>query len=170
MRRSHIMFQNPLKQSLSIYNKMTFHGFNDEILATCLENLYGVIMAMGNKPITYQDYDIHEMEQSWRMNKVAEDVKFGLTHESVFFSPFNMARSARALAEMGYKNTEIIAAWMNHLEEKLHEDGSTKYTSPPLFDDVVYGSMKNMIPRTYVFQGFQDNEEFEEHLQTLLMF
>lgn len=149
---------------------MTTNGFNDELLATSLENLYGVIQAQGNRPIVYTDYTITEMDQSWRMDKVAQDVKFGLTHESVFFSPKNMARSSRALAEIGYKNTEVISAWLTHLQQKLEEDGTTKYTSVPDFESVVYGSMKNFTPRYYVFQGFQDDQEFEQHLQTLMMF
>jgi len=49
------------------------------------------------------------------MNKVAEDVKFGLTNEAVFFSPKNMARSARSLGEIGYKHTEIVSLWLEHL-------------------------------------------------------
>jgi hypothetical protein len=30
--------------------------------------------------------------------------------------------------------------------------------------------MKNFKPSYYVFQGFQSDKEFEEHVQTLLMF
>jgi hypothetical protein len=43
----------------------------------------------------YNDYTLPEMDISWRMDKVAEDIKFGLTHDSSFFSPKNMARSSR---------------------------------------------------------------------------
>jgi hypothetical protein len=92
------------------------------------------------------------MQQSWRMDKLAEDIKFGLTHEFAFFSPKNMGRAARALAEMGYKNTEVIDAWLKCLHKKLAEDGSkTQYTTPPTYEQVVYGSMKGMAPRYYVF-------------------
>lgn len=104
------------------------------------------------------------------MDKLAEDIKFGLTHEFAFFSPKNMGRTARALAEMGYKNTEVIDAWLKCLHKKLTEDGTTQYTTPPTYEQVVYGSMKGMAPRYYVFQGFQDSVEFNDHLQTLMMF
>ena len=43
MRRAHLLFQTPLKQCLADYAKLTVHGFNDELLATFLENLNGVI-------------------------------------------------------------------------------------------------------------------------------
>jgi hypothetical protein len=46
------------------------------------------------------------------MDKIAEDIKFGLTNETVFFSPNNMARSSRQLGELGYKNTELISIWL----------------------------------------------------------
>lgn len=88
------------------------------------------------------------------MDKLAEDIKFGLTHEFAFFSPKNMGRSSRALAEMGYKNTEVIDAWLKYLLRKLNEDSKTIYTAPPTYEQVVYGSMKGFAPRYYIFQGF----------------
>jgi hypothetical protein len=89
MRRAHLLFQKPIKQCLTDYAKSTVHGFNDERLATFLENLNGVIQAGGNRPLSYADYQITEMDQSWRMEKVAEDLKWALSHEFAFFSPAN---------------------------------------------------------------------------------
>lgn len=65
--------------------------------------------------MVYNDYAITEMDQSWRMEKVAEDVKWGLSHEFAFFSPKNMARASKALGEIGYKNTEVIDLWLKNL-------------------------------------------------------
>lgn len=130
---------------------MTTHGFNDELIATFLENFNGVIQAGGNNPMVYDDYSITEMDQSWRMEKVAEDLKWGLTHEFAFFSPANQGRAAKALGEIGYKNTEVIDLWLKNLHQKLADDGTIKFTSVPEFEKVVYGGMKGFNPKHYVF-------------------
>lgn len=38
----------------------------------------------------YADYSLSEMDNSWRMEKVAEDLKFGLTNDNAYFSLVNM--------------------------------------------------------------------------------
>ena len=76
MRLAHVQFQQPLIEVLSEYNKMTTNGFHDKIIATFLEEFNKVIEAQGNRPISYTDYTIEEMDTSWRMTKVAEDIKF----------------------------------------------------------------------------------------------
>jgi hypothetical protein len=88
------------------------------------------------------------------MVKVVEDLKFGLTNGHAFFSPHNMARSSRALAEIGYKHSDLQSLWLSHLNQRLKEDNSTKYVSPPSFEQEIYGSMKNFDPRYHIFQGF----------------
>ena len=65
--------------------------------------------------MVYTDYTLDEMTQSWRMEKLASYIKFGLTNEFAFFSPKNMGRTARALAEFGYKNTDVISTWLETL-------------------------------------------------------
>lgn len=151
MRRAHLLFQTPLKQCLADYAKLTVHGFNDELLATFLENLNGVIQAQGNKAMAYNDYTVTEMDQSWRMDKVAEDLKWGLSHEFSFFSPYNQARASKALGEIGYKNTEVIDLWLKDIHKKLEDDGTVKFTANPDFQSIVYGGMKGFNPKHYVF-------------------
>lgn len=80
------------------------------------------------------DYSVPELDQSWRMYKFAEDLKFGLSSPQSWFSPNEMARSARALASIGYKNTEVQTLWLQSLEARLAEDSQTKYVSPPNFE------------------------------------
>lgn len=94
------------------------------------------------------------------MYKVAEDLKYALSNEQAFFAPYNQGRSAKALAEIGYKSSEVLSAWLDHLLRKLKEDKSTKYAEPPTFEHQVYGSMKNLDAREYIYQGFQDSQEF----------
>lgn len=170
LRRAHFLFQTPVKQCLIDYTKMSVHGFNDEMLATFLENFNGVLQAQGNKPMVYNDYSVSEMDQSWRMEKLAEDIKWGLTHDFAFFSPANQARASKALGEIGYKNTEIIDSWLKNLHQKLNENGEVKFSENPEFETIVYGGIKGFNPRHYVFQGFQNDAEFHGHLQTLMMF
>ena len=65
------------------------------------------------------DYTVAEMDQSWRMYKLAEDLKFGLSNSQAWFSPQDMARSSLALAKIGYKNTEVQSMWLAHLQNRL---------------------------------------------------
>jgi len=96
MRSSHLLYQTPVQQVLSEYNKLTARGFNCDVLATSLEHLSNVIQARGNRPHAFADYTLSEMDQSWRMEKVASDIIFALNPENnTFFSPHNMARASR---------------------------------------------------------------------------
>jgi hypothetical protein len=116
MQSSHLLYQAPIKQVLSEYNKLTGRGFNCEILANSLEHLTKAIEARGNKPRVYVDFTLSEMDQSWRMDKVASDINFALNKDNnTFFSSHNMARTSRKLGELGYKNTEMIENWLTSL-------------------------------------------------------
>jgi hypothetical protein len=44
------------------------------------------------------------------MTKVAEDLKYALTSDQ-FFSSHLLAKSARLMGELGYKNTELLPLW-----------------------------------------------------------
>ena len=78
-----------------------------------------MVQARGNKPRVYADYTISEMDQSWRMDKVAEDLKFGLTNDHAYFNPSNMPKSSRELDRLGYKNTEVISLWLEKITRML---------------------------------------------------
>ena len=57
------------------------------------------------------------MDSNWRMDKVAEDLKFALKdNPNIFFSPYNMARVSREVGELGYKNNEVLSAWLDKLD------------------------------------------------------
>lgn len=71
-------------------------------------------------PLTFSDYNMSEMDQSWRMDKVTEDLKFGLDpNPNVFFSPYNLAKVARELGTLGYKNTEMFPRWFDKIESMI---------------------------------------------------
>ena len=60
------------------------------------------------------------MDQSWRMDKLTEDIRFGLDpNPNVFFSPYNLAKVSRELGELGYKNTDLMPLWFDKLESML---------------------------------------------------
>jgi hypothetical protein len=71
MKSAVLISQTPVKQVLSEYNKLTGRGFNCEVLANSLDHLHATVHARGNNPKVYADYSVSEMDQSWRMEKVA---------------------------------------------------------------------------------------------------
>ena len=87
----------PLKTVLTEYSKISTKGFDCHTLAESLKRLNQAVQATGNHRVSMNDYTtLSEMDQSWRMDKVTEDVKFGLDpNPNVFFSPYNLARVAR---------------------------------------------------------------------------
>ena len=127
-------------------------------------------------PVTLNDYDRFTIDRSWRMDKVAEDIKFGLTdNPNAFFSPYNMATVSRELGDLGYKNSEIIPLWFDKLDALMRRDEQTfeevHAAAQVSYDQAVFGSMANFKPRHYVYQGFEANEQFQkEHLRTLLTY
>ena len=41
--------------------------------------------------------------------------------------------------------------------------------NPPLtFNQAVYGGYKNFLPRHYVFKGFENSKDFDQHVRILL--
>lgn len=101
---------------------MTVRGFDCTLLAKSLSIVNDVVNARGNKPRLWSDYSIHEMDTSWRFEKVFQDIKFGLGGAngndpySVFFSASNMANVSRQLGELGYKNTELLPLWFAKID------------------------------------------------------
>ena len=84
--------------------------------------------AIGNNPLSFSDYSLSEMDQSWRVDKLTEDLKFGLSQNpNVFFSPYNLAEVSRQLGELGYKNTELTPMWFDKMENMLSERSMKEY-------------------------------------------
>ena len=127
MKMALLMSMSPVKTCLSEYSKMTSRGFDCYLLANSLRMVNQAVIARGNKPKLHTDYATHEMDTSWRMEKVFQDIKFGLgglngnDPYSVFFSSYNMADVSRQLGELGYKNTELIPMWFAKLDAMLED-------------------------------------------------
>jgi hypothetical protein len=89
------------------------------------------------------------------MSKVAEDLKYALTSDK-FFSSNLMAKSARLLGELGYKNTEILPLWFEKINRVLKEHEKKEIPEidiHELFNTAIYGSSFNLKPRHYVYKG-----------------
>jgi hypothetical protein len=63
--------------------------------------------ARGYKGRSMGDYTHQEMDQSWRLQKLVDDLKYGLkpTH---FFAPQHLSDVSLGLGEIGYKSTDLI--------------------------------------------------------------
>jgi len=107
----------PIKSCLKDYSKIADKGWDCGVLAESLKYLNSAVAAVGNNPLHFNDYSLTEMDQSWRMDKLTEDIRFGLIpNPNVFFSPYNLAKVSRELGELGYKNTDLMPLWFDKLE------------------------------------------------------
>ena len=163
MRAALFQSMTPLKICLSEYSKMTTRGFDCYLLAKSLRIVNETINARGTHPKLWSDYSIHEMDTSWRFDKVFQDVKFGLAGPKgndpnfSYFSAPNMADVSRQLGELGYKNTELIPLWFAKIDAMIADENVLQEVS---FEQAMYGGMKGFVPRHYIYRGFEDNKEF----------
>jgi hypothetical protein len=73
------------------------------------------------------------------------------------------------LGDFGYKDVDIIQRSFEKLNQMLDERNQGRiHIRGPEYLEEVYGSYKNLMPKHYVYDGFQDNAEFKQHLTTLL--
>jgi len=105
------------------------------------------------------------------MQKIQEDLKFALERsEHAHFSGKNMGRVSRSLANMGYKNTQLLESWLNRLNEIASSDVHHQAeTVTEMYHRAVYGApFKNFESKHYIYKGFETDAEFKEHMNTLL--
>lgn len=170
LQKNAILFSmNPLKEILRAYNDLTSRGFNSEATVETLKNVGKAMRARGYKGRVQGDYSATELDQSWRMQKLVDDLKFGLRKDQ-FFSPHHLAQVNLGLGEIGYKNVEIIPMVFEKLHNQLDERqlGISNEQTELSYNDAVYGGAKGFVARHYVFKGFQNSEEFNEYLQILM--
>ena len=124
MQMSPFMSATPLKTILAEYNKLTSRGFDCSVLANSLSALKKAVAGRGNRPKgCYLDYpNLSQMDQSWRMEKVASDLMFAFEKpQHANFGTANMAKVSRTLGELGYKNTDLITAWFDRLDQLVRK-------------------------------------------------
>lgn len=175
MEMAQLQSSTPIRHILNLYENITRKGFDDYTLAESLKRLNQTLQARGNMPRTYSDLSTSEMEINWRFDKVAEDLKYALTDKPTRpFTPYNLARVARELGIMGYKNTEIIPIWLDRVNGLYRRtvgiDPFVDYEEAKIpLEDSMYGGAEGVVAKHYIFQGFQSSDEFAEHLETLKM-
>ena len=92
-------------------------GFDCKTMHESLRRLNIALQGRGNMPKIYDDLSVYQMDSNWRFEKVAEDLKFVLhDNPNAYVSPYNMARIAREVGELGYKNIEILPHWFDKLD------------------------------------------------------
>lgn len=96
-----------LKEILKNYNTLSHRGFDSNMINKSLHIILQTLLSRGNYPKILSDYSFGEMEESWRFNKVIDDIKFGLKDDQEF-SAHHLGSIAQTLGEMGYKNTNLI--------------------------------------------------------------
>lgn len=75
MTQAHVNSQTPLKDILRYYNDLTVRGFNGEVVVNALEILNQALIARGHRARVMGDYSINELDNSWRMQKLIDDIK-----------------------------------------------------------------------------------------------
>jgi hypothetical protein len=170
-----MMTDEPVKQILYEYGRISQHGIQGDELYHSMDLLTKTVLGRGmSDPRSFTDYTIHELDTSQRMYKVAEDIKYTLSDEQ-YISAHHLAALSRTLGQLSYKNTEIIPKWfekINHMvEEKFDESNTVRDPdTQKIFDTAIYGSYLGQKPRHYIYQGHEFNEEYQTHLKTLLEF
>jgi hypothetical protein len=104
METSAFYHRTPLKEILRIYNEATARGFDGKLLARSLKALEDAHKMRGAAPNVMQDYGDRELDGSWRMQKVADDLLWALKPEN-YISPTHLGQTLNSMGEIGYKNT-----------------------------------------------------------------
>jgi hypothetical protein len=68
----------PLKDILRNYNELTVRGLDTDVMTSSLDNVLKAVRARGFKGRPMNDYSIDELDHSWRMQKLVDDLIFGL--------------------------------------------------------------------------------------------
>ena len=59
--------------------------------------------------------------------------------------------------------------FFNKINALIKERETGQKENPPLtFNQAVYGGFKNFLPRHYVFKGFENSQDFDQHVKILL--
>mmetsp|Transcript_31265 Transcript_31265/g.47848 ORF Transcript_31265/g.47848 Transcript_31265/m.47848 type:complete len:320 (+) Transcript_31265:247-1206(+) len=169
MQSAFMTSSSPLKEILYHYNQASEKGFNASLLATTLDQIKMALRGKGTFGRAYDDYTLRELDISWRMQVLGGHIKTALS-DKLYFNHYFLGQASRQLGDIGYKDVEIIQKGIEKLELMLkeRENGKKFFRDPLTFHEAVYGTYLNFVPRHYVYDGFESNSEFEEHLHTLL--
>ena len=123
----------------------------------------------GTNDRPYEDYNIRELDISWRMKTMADQFKVSLD-ERVRFNHYHFSHALVHLGDFGFKDIDIIKKSFDKLNQLLDErDAQTLLPlRGPDFLEELYGTYKNLLPKYYIYDGFQDSSELKQYVSTLL--
>lgn len=107
MQQAHVTSQTPLKDILRFYNDLSVRGFESSSIVESLRQVSKSLRGRGQQARVHNDYNTADLDHSWRMHKLIDDVKFGLRPDQ-YFSPLHLAQTSQLLGEIGFKNTSLI--------------------------------------------------------------
>ena len=152
-----------------MYSKASVGGFDPALMSTTLDQLKKILRGRGNIPRPFEDYGTREFDISWRMAVLSGHIKEALSDHNQF-NHVQMGKTSRSLGDIGHKDNEIIQKFFDKLNVMLDErDANQTKPVPDLdYEATVYGTFQGQRARTHVFEGFENNEEFNQHLTTLM--
>lgn len=149
LKRIALSSKEPVRDILSLYYKSR-QDYSSQLIVDCLEYMGKIIKASDINP--YSDIGVKELRINWQFQQVMQDLSLALDSKE-FIPPLYLARVSIALADIGYKDTEIVKKMLDAIRKQIdmpHE--------PPV----------RQIYKHHIYSGFQDSEEFKNHLNTLL--
>lgn len=167
MQQAFVNSKTPLKDILLVYKQASVKGFDSSLAFNTLQILNQTLRARGNRPRAFDDYNMNEFDVSWRMQQLTGHLKAALG-DDMYFNHHFLGLSSRQLGQMSHKDAELIQKQFDKLNQLLDQRYTSAQIKPLEFDQAVYGSFHNFKPRHHVFQGFDSNLEFREHLNTLM--
>jgi len=88
------------------YNSSSESRFDSKMIAITAEKLSEALRIRGPHELT--DYGPKELDSSWRMQKLADDLIWALQPERNEAEYYHTGLTFQSLGEMGYKNTKLI--------------------------------------------------------------
>lgn len=159
----------PYKDTLYFFNKGIQKGSDIEMFEVGFQKLKQTKNGKGNIDRPFEDYGLRELDISWRMQTMGDQFKKSLD-QRIRFHHRSFAKTLNHIGDFGWKDIEIIKGSFDKLNQMLDQHFSPELITvgEPTLKEGVYGDYKNIIPKNYVFDGFQDSQEFNSYIQTLL--
>ncbi|OMJ81485.1 hypothetical protein SteCoe_18053 [Stentor coeruleus] len=149
LKRIALASKEPVRDILLLYYKCR-EDYSSQLIVDCLEYMGKILKASDINP--YSDLGVKELPSNWQFQQVMKDLSLALDGKE-FIPPLYLARVSIALADIGYKDTEIVKKMLDAIRKQIempHE--------PPV----------RQIYKHHIYSGFQDSEEFKSHVSTLL--
>ena len=149
LKRLALSGKEPVRDILSFYFTSR-KDYDSKLIVDCLEYLGKIISTKGFP--AYSDLSVLELSENWQFQSLLKDLHLGLEGKE-FLPPIHLAQISIALADIGYKDTELFG--------KIIESAKRQTVDPQ-------NPSARGIYKHHIYSGFQDHEEFKNHVATLL--